>query len=151
MLARANGGAERGSGPAQSAQRKEHLQPAHSLPAPSTVSSNYPCPAPSPKAESFPEETVLGEQWTGTVWNSFSVMDSMIYSLFNFYTFIKYTSCITISNIPTAHFITYTSYLRNIELVVMMRGDDFCQRMFLGYRKYFLIRVMRRQELPRSK
>lgn len=61
MLARANEGATRGSGPAQSGQKKGAFT-ASTFPAPIKVSSNYPRPAPSPKAGNFPEEMVLREQ-----------------------------------------------------------------------------------------
>lgn len=59
-------------GPTQSNQKKGSFT-ASTFPAPIRVSSNYPCPVPSPKAGNFPEEMVLREQWAGTVQSSFSV------------------------------------------------------------------------------
>lgn len=39
---------------------------------PVRVSSNYPCPVLSHRPEYYPKETVFREQWTGTLWRSFS-------------------------------------------------------------------------------
>lgn len=59
------------SGPAQSVQKKRAFT-ANTFPAPVRVSSNYPCPVLSHRPEHYPKETVFREQWTGTLWRSFS-------------------------------------------------------------------------------